>query len=129
MIPFYHILRQNRLYISIFRIFFNNSRFLNHQAFIDINTHAYMSQPSNSPQFSVSESLPEKVNLTDLCTRGLKQIIVCCTPHFKKVQSCIINWKIIMFCMSLLLRLLELHGCLLGFIHTCVARLLGPYVC
>ena len=34
-------------------------------------------------QLSVSESLPEKVNFTDLCARGLKQI-VCCTPHFKK---------------------------------------------
>ena len=78
-----------------------------------------MSQPSNSPQLSVSESLHEKVNFTDLCARGLKQI-VCCTPHFKKVQSCIINWKIIMFCMSLLLRLLELHGCLLGFIHSMI---------
>ena len=42
-----------------------------------------MSQPSNSPQLSVSESLHEKVNLTDLCARGLKQI-VCCYPHFKK---------------------------------------------
>ena len=81
-----------------------------------------MSQPGNSPQLSVSESLPEKVNFTDLCARGLKQIIVCCTPHFKKVQSCIINWKRIMFCMSLLLRLLELHGCLLGFIHSMIVR-------
>ena len=83
-----------------------------------------MSQPGNSPQLSVSESLLylKKSIFTDLCARGLKQIIVCCTPHFKKVQSCIINCKIIMFCMSLLLQLLELHGCLLGFIHSMIVR-------
>ena len=42
-----------------------------------------MSQPGNSPQLSVSESLPEKINFADICARGVNQI-VCCTPHFKK---------------------------------------------